>query len=262
MKAQIEIQRLLRQKLTEAQQNNPRYSLRAFAGRTGLAPGALSAILNGKRSVSPKLATKICQALLLDPQERGEILRHFSRRESVSFPKDGDLEPKYRELSAAQFRIVSEWQHFAILSLLNTRGFKSDPEWIARRLGITTTAAKTAIERLMSLEMLTLKNGKKLVRSDSPFRTSDDLADVSIRKSHEEGLDLAKDSLRKHPLTERDHSTITMAIDPARIAEAKARIRAFQDDLSELMESGHQQEVYRLAIQLFPLTVIEKGDIK
>jgi len=85
-------------------------------------------------------------------------------------------------------------------------------------------------------------------------RTSDDIVDLSLRKCYEENLDLAKNALNEREIDERDFSTITMAIDPAKMSIAKERIRRFQDELSDLMETGNRSEVYRLSMQLFPLT--------
>jgi UV DNA damage repair endonuclease len=51
-----------------------------------------------------------------------------------------------------------------------------------------------------------------------------------------------------------------MAIDPKKLSVAKELIRKFQDDLSDLLESGNQTEVYRLSTHLFPLSKLENGE--
>ena len=133
MNEQVAIQKILLQKLTEIQSNNPRYSLRAYAQKMEMDPGTLSNIMNGKRNVSIKLAGKIAKNLLLDPQQRFEILNLFpAKRKKVSH--HDSLEPRYLELNVSQFKIASEWEHFAIMSLINCKGFKPSAEWIARRL--------------------------------------------------------------------------------------------------------------------------------
>lgn len=252
MKGPSLVQQLLRRKLGEAQSQNPQYSLRAFAKRAGLSAGAVSAILNGKRLVSSKIAERLARNLLLDPQERSELLTAFPRRSGA---KGADtIDPRYLELSAAQYRIVADWEHFAILSLLKTSGFKNDAEWIAERLGISTTRARSAVARLLDLGMAEKSSEGELTRSQPSFRSSDDVADLSVRKSHEQTLDLAKESLRVHSVAQRDHTAVTMAIDPARMPQAKELIRRFQDELAALVEGGTATEVYRLAIQLFPLS--------
>ena len=54
-----------------------------------------------------------------------------------------------------------------------------------------------------------------------------------------------------------------MAIDPENLGEAKNMIKSFRKRLSKKLESGNKKEVYKLAIQLFPLSrgYEEKSDV-
>src|ERR1700744_4444136 len=101
MKEQIAIQNVLRKKFADIQRVNPRYSLRAYSGKVGVHVGALTYIMNGKRNVSRNLAERITQRLLLDPQERSEVLRLFpdkaKYRKSGDEPDDADS--RYLQLS-------------------------------------------------------------------------------------------------------------------------------------------------------------------
>src|SRR3989338_5766288 len=63
MKAQLAIQKILRERFVEFQAKNPAYSIRAFSKRAGLSPATLSLVLNGKRRISHKLADLIAQKL-------------------------------------------------------------------------------------------------------------------------------------------------------------------------------------------------------
>jgi transcriptional regulator with XRE-family HTH domain len=53
------IQRKLSEALLEARSRNPAFSLRAFARKLEMSPSAISELLNGKRRVSRKLASRI-----------------------------------------------------------------------------------------------------------------------------------------------------------------------------------------------------------
>lgn len=252
MKEQIAIQKILNEKLSEIQVNNPRYSLRAYAQKMEMDPGTLSNIMNGKRNVSIKLAEKISKKLLLDPQERAELLNLFPmKRKKVEV---GQFEPRYLELSASQFKIAAEWEHFAIMSLLNCKGFKKSPSWIAKRLGISMIKAEQALKRLLDMGLFTQDKNGNLSRSKKSYRTTDDIANISMKKHHEQSLDLAKESLHRDDVLKRDFTTVTMAIDKTKLASAKELIRKFQDELSDHLECDDQTEVYRLGIQLFPMS--------
>lgn len=264
MKEQIAIQKILRERLAEIQRQNPQYSLRAFAQRVGVHVGALSYILNGKRNVSRTLAERISKRLLLDPQQRSEVLELFPQKRR--YKKVGqsieNFEPRYLELSASQFKIAAEWEHFAVMSLINCKDFQNTPTWIANRLNITETRAKQVIDRLILAGLFTVDVAGNLTRSQKSYRTTDDIADVSMKKHHEQNFDLAKESLHRDSVKVRDFTTTTMAIDPKKISTAKEVIRKFQDDLSDLLETGNQTEVYRLSVQLFPFTKIDDGETK
>ena len=77
MKEQIALQNFLRKKLEEAQQVNPRYSLRAFSKKVGIHFATLSSIINGKRRVSRKIAVRVADSLALSASERSDLLSLF-----------------------------------------------------------------------------------------------------------------------------------------------------------------------------------------
>lgn len=262
MEEQLAIQTLLRNHLVLAQSKNPKYSLRSYSRKVGIHPGALSSILNGKRNVSRDLAEKITRKLLIDPQQRSEILALFpeKRKYRTLADKAEDNSPKYLEIEASEFKLIAEWEHYAVLSLIKTKNFKSNVTWIAERLGISAFRANEVLERLFNLGFIR-KNKGKIERVHANIRSSDDTVNLSVRKSHEENLELARESLNRDSIHERDFTSITMPVDPAQMSRAKELIRKFQDDLADILNTGEQTEVYRLAVQLFPLTKINQSKV-
>jgi uncharacterized protein (TIGR02147 family) len=257
MNEQLALQNLLRERFGEIRATNPAFSLRAFAKKLGLDSGALCSFMNGKRRVSRKMAGKISDAMGFDPQERAEILSGFKENTLATQPISG--EPlRYLQLTADQFRIIAKWHHFAILSLMETKGFRSNPEWIANRLGLTKTQVQDALGRLKRLGMISVDASGKIRQGKSKYRTPDDVTNLSLRQGHAENLELGKQSLVRGSVDQRDFTAVTMAIDPNKLPDAKVLIRKFQDDLAALLESGQQTEVYKLCVQLFPLTVLDE----
>lgn len=168
----------------------------------------------------------------------------------------------YVQLSADQFQVNAEWYYFAILSLIKTRDFKSEPKWIAERLGLHPKKIKDAVDRLVRLGLIQWKtlNGKKtLARKEARYQTTDEIPSSSVRRAHAQNLELAKDCLENVEIEWRDFTSLTMAIHPAKISLLKEKIRKFQDEISILIEGEESTEVYRMCIQLFPLTKI-KGE--
>lgn len=254
---QHQLQKKLFQSFQEMKLNNPRYSLRAFSGRLGLGAGAVSQIMNGKRKVSLKMAEKICDRLLLDPQDRSELLSLFEKRSLLdhgAIPKK-----KYQKLTQDQFLAISQWHHFAILSLLKTKGAKNSAAWFADRIGIAPKDASDAIKRLISLKIIERASDGTLKRINPFLRTNDDIADLSLRAHHMQTIRLAEKALSELDVKIRDFTTITFPVSLRSIKKAKEMIRTFQDQLSEKLEyDGEDAEVYRLSMEFFPLTKIKE----
>lgn len=255
MKEQLALQNILRNKLEESRTKNPAFSVRAFAKRVGLSPATLSLVLNGKRMVSKKLAVKVSEKLMLDPQERSELLGKFPVAKKVHHD---EVDLSYLQLTADQYQVVADWKAFAILNLIGTRGFKNSSEWIGSRLGISTENASQVIDRLNRLGMIEIDKNGKMRRSAPRFRTTDDINNISLRKSHYQNLDLARESLDNDSVDIRDFTWLTIPLDTKKLLQAKTLIRKFQDDLRNLLDEGAEpNEVYRLAIQFFPLTKVK-----
>jgi len=247
---QNEIIERLSNEYTKARAKNPSYSLRAFSNRLGIQVSALSEILNGKRVISKKMGHRILSGLGVSPIESKNILSGINEEDDSS-------------LSLDYFKVISDWYYFAILSLAEIPNFETNPSWIAKRLNISKREAKMAINRLISLGMLVENKDGSYKASGIQYKTPTDILNASLKNHTVQTLELATDSVINDPVKERDFSTITMAIDPENIAEAKKMIMSFRKRLSKKLESGNKKEVYKLAIQLFPLSreYEEKSDV-
>ena len=65
---------LLHAELSRRKSMNPRYSLRAFATRLRVDPGALSRILSGKQAISQQILVRMVQGLKLIPEEASRFV--------------------------------------------------------------------------------------------------------------------------------------------------------------------------------------------
>lgn len=256
MNSQDEVIGLLRDSLSKSKQKNKRVSLRGYARKLGLAPSVVSSILSGKRQITLPVAKKILTGLGVEKSRLESICKNLKFRYS-QLDIEASLDDRdYHELKSVEFAVLADWQHFAILSLMNTKDFKSDVEWIARRLGISIDVASACVERLQKVGLIKWKDGDyNLTRRKNS--TTTDILDVSIQESHRQHLKLAEKALGEVEIEWRDLSGITMAIDPKKIPEAKRRIRAFRRSLCRFLEQGEATEVFSLNIQLFPLTKME-----
>ena len=224
--------------------------MRRFSQALGVSHTVLSLVLSGKRPLSKKAAIKVSDFLGFDPTQRDSLL---ANRKSIGPCPAGQTD--YQQISLDVFSVVSDWYHFAILSLLILPGAKFEPRWISSKLGISEIESKLAIERLVRLGLVE-KNSKgqwkqagKSIKIDNPHSTA------ATRKFHTQLLAKALESLEHDPFDRRDFTAMTLAIDPAQLPYARERIRAFRRDLTDELESrAKPKQVYNLNIQLFPIS--------
>ncbi|MFN8370802.1 MAG: DUF4423 domain-containing protein [Bacteriovoracaceae bacterium] len=254
-------QRRIAEELGRRQKENPAYSLRAFAKFLSLQPAVVSDIINGKRPVPQKHAVHIANKLLLEPKERHLFLSTVinSKASLKNLARIVIAENEETLLNDERYyKIIAEWEHYAILSLLDLKKFKSDIAWIANRLGISKVRAEDCVSRLIDSGLIVSSDAGELSKAVAKVTTTKDISSVAIRLSHKETLQLAEKKIDEVEVGARDYSSSTIAIDPKNIPEAKELIREFRRKLSALLKDGDPSEVYQLSVQMFPLTIKEQ----
>src|SRR3989338_2742170 len=254
----------LKNDFCQKQRKNPSYSLRAYAKFLGIHSATLSCVLKSQRTLPLASAEKISNKLELSPKEKDRFVSSIFEIKSLKRLSSLPLKPKKEELlldqTETQYKILSEWEHYAILSLLECDDFKTNMEWISQRLGITKLRAEQSIQKLKDARLIKVSKNGKIQKTFEKLKTSEDIASKAIQKSHHESLEIAQEKLKIVPVEKRDYSTVTFAADPRHMEEAKTLIREFRKRLARLMEDGRKTEVYRLSIELYPLTELHKKE--
>ncbi len=241
----------LKHKLNETKNLNKKYSIRAFAKKAGLSPGAMSELLQGKRNLTSKMAFKIAKNLNLNPTERAQFLEEFKFSSKISSISEVNGIKKISFLSRNQFQFIFESCHFSLLALVDTKNFQYDLKWIAGRLRISEEKANLTVNRLINAKLLKVENNK-LIKEQIIFSTSDDVKDSFVQSAHLDSLKHAKNSLLEDPINIRDFTSFTLPVDINSISEIKEKIRKFQREITMFCEEKEKNEVYTLAIQFFP----------
>ena len=247
---------LIQRELVRRCERNPRYSLRAFAKAIGVSHPLLSLVLSGKRELSHKAAMKIVERLELTSKERNDFLERTKKRKKASSNKAGpeNVREDFHQISLDVFSLLSDWYHYAILSLLEIQNSRFEARWIAPRLGISEIQAKDAIERLKRLHLVS-RIGKRWKQTGLPLKVDNAISTAATRKFHRQLLEKALDALENEPFERREFYSITTAINPKVVPNARRRIKSFGRQLvKEMEEEGPAREVYHLTIQLFPVT--------
>jgi uncharacterized protein (TIGR02147 family) len=257
----------LRDSLEDKARKNPAFSLRAFARSTGLSPSHLSRTLSGQKSLSASSAQLISSSLGLSARDTAHLLTLVELEKASLGMNEGRILNRIakqrrgqpRILSIDTFQAVSQWYHFAILALTNTRGFQSSASWIAQRLSIKTLDARFAVDRLLNLGLLKEKNGTWLAVDGAQITTTDDFRSAAIQENHRQHLELAASALGEIDPALREFNNLTLSMNLSDVPRAKKKIREFVDKFNEDMERNRGQELFQLNVQLYPLTQSEKG---
>jgi len=256
----------LRQEFEARSARNPAFSQRSFSRWLGISSGRLSEYLSGKRAITPRVAQRLSEKLAFRPAEQAQLVtlaqnsrRERLRRRRFSLLVDGmPAENDYTLITEDQLRSIADGHSLALLNLVRTQDFQSNERWIAKRLGLRVGQVREILARLERLQLLR-RTSRGWERTEIKLESSNETLSLGLRSAHQKTLQQAMAALTDVPMELRDITSITMAIDPAKLSEAKKIIRKFRRSLSDCLEVGAKTEVYQLSVALFPLTRVRKS---
>lgn len=244
---------ILFEEFNKRKQKNASYSIRAFARDLKVSNTALADFLSGKRHLSRKNLEKIIESLKFSPLQRETFLEENKAKRNQE-------DRERQRLEEDQFRSISDWQSYAILSLARIKNAKSDEEWIAARLGINRNEAKQAVERLERLGLISTDKGRLVRKQTKLLTTTQDVPSSAIRKFHRDNLQFAINALETVPVELRDISSIVFPADPTRLKVARDIMVKAMRRAADMMDNDENQEVYSVSFQIYPMTTAKGGN--
>ncbi len=248
---------VLQIKFREMQARNQKFSLRAFARRLRMSPSAISEMLKGRRNISKKALPGIGDVLNLNSEEFQAIEDEISGREWVS-PGRGTFAKSTRRIIGTknldELDIVSDWVNFALMVLLETQDAKSEPKWLAARLGVTLKRVEKSIRMLIKYGLLERLAGGELRSLNNEIATPDEVRSKALLARHLKNLKDASKAVQRAPRDRRDFTFATVALDPKKLPLLFQMIREFENRLLEFSDSHPKKEVFEFCVQLFPRT--------
>lgn len=243
----------LRKEFAARTRANPRYSLRSFSRALKMDSSTLSALMRNKRPLTAKTARRLLDTLDIgDPETRKRIFA-----ETFVASEGAESRASYTELDLKTFAIISSWEHFAILAALEISLARPDVRSIAELLDISQQITMNALNRLEQVGLVFNQFGRWRLTGRN-LTTAHNIPNDALKAANRQLIEKALESLEKDPVNVRDISGITMAINERKIPEAKKRIAEFRRGLAKFLEEGKKTAVYRLNLQLFPLTRQER----
>jgi uncharacterized protein (TIGR02147 family) len=249
----------LREQYMQLRSRNPAFSLRAYARRLQVNSGVLSAVMNGTRPVTQKFIKQIVPRMGLPPELEKQVqgdfrLKHLSKAEA-------------RESKAIlllrndEFSLISNPVHFSILSLFELQDFSGSPAWMAKRLNISVKETNAALARLARLKLVQ-KSKSGWTATGRTLRTTEGISSMAIKRFHEQRLDEAKTAVYEVDVADRDYLCSTVAINKRKLPLARKLVREFLEKLEDVLGEDPKDEVYRIGLEIFPVTDLKKGSTK
>ncbi len=213
---------------------------------------SVSQILAGKRKASTKVIEQITSTLGTHPDMKRTFLEANKYKRST--PDLQTNEEKFALLAKDSFAFISEWYHIAIIEFVSVDGFKNNPAWIARSLGISAVEAREAIARMIRLNIIREENGVLLKTYKFATNFEPGTTSAAHKQLQRDIVSKALAAIDNVPQEEKDITSMTMAIDIAKLPEARKLITKFRRDLCAFLEDGKQSRVYNLGVQLYPVS--------
>ena len=263
---QVSLKKILQTKLKAKKEKNKNYSLRAFARDLDVSPAALSRYLNFEKGLSIAKVNALLTVLEVTPLEREFILsdyciKKYKNEDKVSHAKERLLGLKseyYTHIPDEDYASINQWFYFAILALIQTRDFSSDPVWISKRIGIEPSLAAFALNKLSLLGMICKDSLGNYSVNGSYFTKSDHRSKKAIREFHQQMILKAHESVERCDLTDRDLSSFLLSVKKSEMNEARKMIKEFREmfslRFSNNKEVEQHDEVFGFNIQFFQLS--------
>jgi uncharacterized protein (TIGR02147 family) len=241
---------------------NKTYSMRAFARDLQIDSSSLAQFLNHKRQFSLEKCNSLVRNLGLSAVRERAVLSALLHGENVHDEyKDSD----FLILSESAKELMSSWLCYTLLSAMELKDFKSDVRWFAKRLKAPVDEVAHIFNLLESHDLISRKEkpwkttGVRLSSGRKPDWT---VVKAAMSGNFERFFQMFNAMNVEEVLygakKAADVSASTISIDVKKLPEAFQRINEFRRDLAQFLSGDEtcvtNDEVYRLQIQLFPLS--------
>lgn len=158
------------------------------------------------------------------------------------------------------FQLLSAWHHLAILELIQIKGFQADSRWIAKTLGISIAQVNVALQRLLRLRLLEMREASRWIdkSGDAEFRSAA-LTETAGNQINQEAHRFIIEALERVPGRERFHSHMIFALDSKKLSRLKVLAEDFISEMRSLAADGESKDdVYQVEVSLFPVTTLKQ----
>lgn len=247
------------------------FTWRDFAKAAGYSsPVFLKLVCDGKSNLSEVGVERVASAmglvgvdlqyfrLLVEfNQEKDSAKKKIVFKKMREVAKEGSMEI----VGEDQFDYYESWVNPVVREMAPQMG-DATPAKIAEKLAFDTQTAevKKALSLLQKVGLL--RKGERGYEQAAKSITTGNLevARLSVREMHRQMGELAVRALDEIPMNERDISGLTLGVSENAFYRISQEIADFRRRISSIvMEDTGENRVYRLNVQLFPLTKDFRG---
>lgn len=252
----------LKVELQSRRDRRSEYSLRAFARDLNLSPSTLSEVLNEKVGLSPQKGKDLARRLKLTTPHSDHFCdllaakssRSASERKEANIRANSRLRSTNAHQSIEKFKLISDWQHNAILELVDLAPKYHSVDAISKALGITKKLARESVERLKQLGEVVI-SGEGWKTASAVTFVGEQIPSDAIKHYHVQILKKAHDALQNQSIEDREFQSSFFAVDTADLKSLKEDLSKMRREL--IKKYGHKatkNKIYCLSLQLFKLS--------
>lgn len=243
------------------------FSTRWLAQRLEVSPSYISQIMNGKRTLPPKLVDPLCYLLDVDTEDHTRICRELLTKQgwkkpspdSRSGPKEAGAftDPHWDVRPTKQQHLLTSWYYVSILEATLLTDYDGSTKFIGRRLGLPETMVKEAMEVLIENGCIEEIDGK-FRKTSNFFEFASLLKKDEIRAYHshmmQKAISLMENRKDAEALEQRLITSATLTCSREHIPALKAKLADLLKEFVEGAAEAPPEEVYHLALQFIPIS--------
>lgn len=244
---------------------DPKFSYRYIKDKTGVDPGFLVKVFNGRKNLTEVVIPKFIILLKLNKRQseyftnlvlygraKSDYLKKTYFEKLLSFKQPG-----IRKVESDAYELYTKWYYTAIRELISVYPFSGNYEELANLLvpSIKTAEARKAIELLERLGFIEKGENGVYHQKNRFITTGEECMALAVKSFQKDTIQLAFEALDRIPKEMRDISTITVTLSAESFMKLKEKIAEFRLELLKIADAENSATgVYHVNFQLFPVS--------
>lgn len=255
-------------------ESNTKYSYRKFSFDLGFGEtNYLHLVCKKQRKLAVKSVEQISRSLQLKQYETEYVKAlillaraknahaaekalsdvYLLRHKKLSKKSSGQNEKS----SAAIMELLGKWYLPVIKELVGTPGFEEDPFWLAEKINprVRATDLRDGLKLLEEHNFIKRDANGNLVQTNKNIQTPASIRSLTIKKYHQEMLELSRNSLKDPGAENKDFQALTLPVTKELMMEYKSEIHQLLGRLlAKSAEIEETEDILQLNVQMFLVT--------